>query len=127
MRVSTLMLAAVATLCLSVPSLAATVQSVQGQVSVNAGTGYQLVRSGAAASPGAIVMANPGGSAQIVYPDGCVVRVDPGAVVTVQDRSPCAVGQVDYTPYIVGGVAVAGAVTGIILFAQKNENKPASP
>jgi hypothetical protein len=72
MRVSSLIIAAAATVCLSVPSIAATVQSVQGQVSVNSGMGYHLVGSGAFAGPGAIVMASPSGSAEIVYRDGCV-------------------------------------------------------
>lgn len=122
-------IALAATVCLSLPSFAATVQSVQGQVSVNRGAGYQPARSGAPAKPGDVVMASPGGSAQVAYPDGCVVNVSPGAVVKIQASSPCsgAYAQVteamDWTPYIVGGVLVAGAVTGVILLTQ-DKNKP---
>jgi hypothetical protein len=34
-------------------------------------------------------MVQAGGSAQIVYPDGCVVPVEVGAVVAVGEASPC--------------------------------------
>lgn len=34
-------------------------------------------------------MANPGGSAKLVYPGGCVTEIKPGCVVTVTDGPHC--------------------------------------
>lgn len=64
---------------------AATIQSVTPEVSINRGQGYkELVTGATEASAGDQVMAGPGGHGKIVYADGCVVEVYPGAVVTVQ-------------------------------------------
>lgn len=93
---------------------------------VNRGAGFQPAQAGATANPGAVVAASPGGSAQLVYPDGCVVNVSPGATVTVGQQSPCALGQIDYTPYVVGGVVVTGAVAGAIILLTQKDDKPAS-
>ena len=65
---------------------AATVQVVQGKVSVNQGQGYKQVAAASAVSTGDQVMAAPGGRAKIVYSDGCAVDVYPGAVVTVPEK-----------------------------------------
>jgi len=40
--------------------------------------------------PGDTIVANPGGSAQIVYPDGCVIEVLPGSVAVINAQSPCS-------------------------------------
>jgi hypothetical protein len=75
--------------CLSLPASAATLNAVQGQVLINHGDGFQRVPSGAEAREGDLVMANPGGSAKLIYPGGCVVEVKPDTVVTVNDGSKC--------------------------------------
>ena len=62
----------------STSSFAATVNATQGQVLVNQGQGYQQVPGSVEAGPGATVVVNPGGSAQILYPDGCSVAVQRG-------------------------------------------------
>ena len=71
---------------LSSPAWAAvTIQSVTPEVSINRGQGYkEVVTAATEASAGDQVMAGPGGHGKIVYSDGCVVDVYPGAVVTVQ-------------------------------------------
>jgi len=69
----------------STSSFAAMVNATQGQVLVNQGSGYQQVAGSVEAGPGARVVANPGGSAQILYDDGCAVLVQPGSVL--HDRS----------------------------------------
>jgi hypothetical protein len=51
--------------------------------------GYETVRGATNLNPGDTVMVQAGGSAQIVYPDGCVVPVEVGAVVAVGEASPC--------------------------------------
>ena len=65
---------------------AATVQIVQGKVSVNQGQGYKQIAAASAVSTGDKVMAAPGGRGRIVYADGCAVDVYPGAVVTVPEK-----------------------------------------
>jgi hypothetical protein len=65
---------------------AATVQVVQGKVSVNQGQGYKQVGAASAVSTGDRVMAAPGSRAKILYSDGCAVDVYPGAVVTVPEK-----------------------------------------
>lgn len=85
---------------LSLPASAATLNAIQGQVLINHGDGFQrVVASGAVAREGDLVMANPGGSANLVYPGGCVTQIKPGTVVTVNDGSKCPmpmlVGQAD--------------------------------
>jgi hypothetical protein len=92
--------------------------------------------------PGDTVVVNPGGMAQIVYPDGCTVQVQPPAVVAIAPQSPC---QTQQTPtneqqgtavsdatglgpdtVIVGSIVVGGGIAAaIILLNQKD--KPASP
>src|SRR5262245_26347759 len=93
-------------------AFAATVTATQGQVLVNHGNGYQAVVGSTEADPGATVVANPGGSAQIMYDDGCAVAVQPGSVYTVLEKSPCKTSWVpgvdNYTLAIIGGVAIAG-------------------
>lgn len=74
---------------LSLPASAATLNAVQGQVLINRGDGFQRVASGTEVREGDLVMANPGGSAKLIYPGGCVTEVKPGGVVTVNDGSKC--------------------------------------
>ena len=68
---------------------AATVTAVQGQVLVNSGQGYRLVDGSIQMGPGATVVANPGALAQVVYPNGCIVTVQPGSVYLIASQEPC--------------------------------------
>jgi hypothetical protein len=143
MRVTAGLTAFIAVVSLSVNSFAATVTATQGQVLINRGQGYQLVTTSVQASAGAIVIANPGGSAEVSYPDGCRVNVMPGAVVTIAPESPCkAQGrhvetggslkdgpsevccEEDHRKYLLGALGVVGVVGAVILL---KENRPASP
>ena len=65
--------------CLSLPASAATLDAVQGQVLINHGKGFQRVAPGTEAREGDLVMANPGGSAKLIYPGGCVTEIKPGS------------------------------------------------
>ena len=108
-------------------ALAATVNTMSGQVLINRGEGYRLVAGSAQGDVGDTVVANPGGSAQIVYPDGCVVEVLPGAVTTIAAQSPCTASGgtgANATTYAIGAVVVGGGVAAAI-FLQKD--KSASP
>ena len=117
--------------CFGTPSFAATVSVVQGQVLVNRGQGYEQVVGTTSANPGDTIVVNPGGSAQVVYPDGCTVPVVPGSVVSVASQSPCLVTGatettgVNATTLAIGAAVVAGGVGAVILLNQKD--KSASP
>jgi hypothetical protein len=144
MRSSTIVVAVAATVGLSLPSYAATLQSVAGTVSINHGAGYKAAGPGSEAKVGDVVMASPGARAQLVYPDGCKVPVNPGAVVTIQAESPCA-GAYAQVPgdntgaYVAGALLLGGVGAGIYYITQNNKksstptyfaassSKPASP
>lgn len=105
---------------------AATVNSVSGQVLVNKGEGYQQVVGSTSANPGDTVVVNPGGSASIVYPDGCVVQVQPGTVATIAQTSPCQAGSAgtNTTTFILGGLAVGGGVAAAIMLGKDKSSSP---
>ncbi len=56
---------------------------------VNRGTGYKAATQPMEVSAGDQVMVKPKGRGRVVYPDGCAVKVAPGAVFTVAAKSPC--------------------------------------
>ncbi len=74
------------------PSWAAVVQPGVGDLTINQGQGFKPVTTEVNANVGDSVMVGPGGSATIVYEDGCKVSVKPGAVVSIAPLSPCASG-----------------------------------
>jgi hypothetical protein len=75
-------------ICVTLPASAATVEAVEGKpLYLSAGgQGYKKVTASTKVSTGDRVMAPAGGRGKIVYPDGCVVDVYPGAVVTVPGK-----------------------------------------
>jgi hypothetical protein len=76
----------------SVQPQTALVIPLQGDLSVNQGQGFQRVDSRVQANVGDSLMVAPGGSASLVYPDGCQVTIQPGSVVSIAPLSPCASG-----------------------------------
>ena len=125
------LIASVAVACgllLTVPSLAATVDSVRGQVSINRGDGFRRVTGTVQANIGDSVMVSPNGKARVVYPDGCAVEVNPGAVVTITALSPCkASSDIKPTPFSVGGAIIVGGWVGqaiLILLDDKGNVQP---
>jgi hypothetical protein len=113
----------------SAVALATTVEVVTPQVSLNRGDGYMPATGTSSVFAGHLVMAAANGSARIIYDDGCVVEVQPGAVVAVHETSPCEAqtGAVDTSAqtgagnprrgYIIAGVVVAGVVGGAFALA----------
>ena len=96
-------------------AFAATVTATQGQVMINRGQGYELVVGSTEAAPGATVIVNPGGSALVVYPDGCEVTVEPftvhaiNAISVCSDKSATAADSSKKTLfYVLGGAALLG-------------------
>src|SRR5262245_22056124 len=75
----------------ALPSVAATLTAIEGQVSVNRnrGYGFERVTSTVKVDVGDAVMASPGGGAEIVFDDGCRLLVLPGNVEVVPAKSPC--------------------------------------
>jgi hypothetical protein len=71
---------------------AATLEPVQGGLSINQGKGFQPVNNRIDANVGDSVMVSPDGAATVIYGDGCRVKVQPGVVTTIAPLSPCASG-----------------------------------
>lgn len=115
---------------------AATIQPVNGDVSVNQGQGFKKLDAAFEAKVGDAVMVSPGGSAKVSYADGCAIALKPGAVMVITELSPCASGSYadeddhnDHTGALVFGAVVAG-VTGFAIYEilqNTGANKPASP
>lgn len=114
---------------------AATIQPVQGQVSINQGQGFQPANGVTEAKEGDSLIVSPGGSATVSYADGCKVGLQPGAVMVIAALSPCASGsyaqeqdQSNTAGLVVGGLVLG--VTGFVTFEISNATKttkPASP
>lgn len=116
------------------PCVAATVQPLQGTLSINHGQGFEPVNGQLTAQVGDFVMVAPGGAATVVYDDGCKVNLQPGAVMTIAPLSPCASGSyAQDSDFNWGGVAmgvVAGGALGFGIYeATKGPDfsSPASP
>jgi hypothetical protein len=102
---------------LTTASWAATIEPGQGNLSVNQGQGFQPINSRVDANVGDSVMVAPGGTATVVYSDGCKVDVQPGAVTTVAPLYPCATGSYAQDGGNAGGWIMGGAVLGVGAFA----------
>jgi hypothetical protein len=128
-------------------ALAATVNPIKGQVLLNRGDGYKLVSESTDAAPGAQVIVNPLSVGQVVFADGCAVKLEPGAVFTIAAQSPCEVtgqhveagGSLKSvkdaakpeasdrrsSALVIGGAAIAVGVGAILLL--RHDDKAASP
>jgi hypothetical protein len=104
------------------------VKAISGQVLLNRGDGYKLVAGQADAGVGATVVSNPGATAQIIYPDGCVVDVKPITVATISPQSPCNSGSSSAglssgtSPLVLGAAAVGVGVGAALLIGQKDSS-----
>ena len=138
--------ACIAAICIfaAVTAQAATLEILENQAAVKAnfGGGFGPVSNGAQLQPGDSVMAQPGGSAQIVYEGGCTepVNIDTDVVV-VKAEPPCVgatTGGWGHVPPGVGDWAMwtlpGAAVIGGLIFLFKDDDsgvlevdRPASP
>lgn len=107
-------------------AFAATVNVTGGPVSVNKGSGFKSVKSSTGVGAGDTVTAGAGGSAKIVYSDGCEQTVGPGETVTV-GASPCQAGALggDMETLVVGTIGAAAVAGGI--YAVTKDDSPSSP
>src|SRR5580692_4918111 len=122
-------------------SWAATIEPVQGNLSLNQGQGFQPVNSRVNANVGETVVVAPGSAAAVTYSDGCKVTVQPGAVTTIAPLSPCASGSMAddnnnnsnglYFLGVAAGFGLAGFGIYEIIHHNNNnstaENHPISP
>src|SRR5580700_5299975 len=120
-------------------SWAATIEPVQGNLSLNRGQGFQPVNSRIDANVGDTVVVGTGGAAAVTYSDGCKVSVQPGAVTTIAPLSPCASGSMAddnnsnglYFLGVAAGFGLAGFGIYEIIHHNNNngteENQPVSP
>jgi hypothetical protein len=119
---------------LSGSAWSATFEPGQGTLSVNQGQGFQPVNGRIDANVGDAAMVAPGGTATIVYDDGCTVPIQPGDVATITPLSPCASGSyaqnnTDYTGALAAG-GIVGIVGGVVIYEgtkSTSNNSPASP
>jgi hypothetical protein len=123
------------------PTWAAVVQPGSGNLTINQGQGFKPVTSASNANVGDSVMVGPGGSATVVYEDGCKVNVQPGAVTTIAALSPCAAGSKVRTTLVpsaptagptvtttgVGGLPAASWQLGSVLASGKQPKRAAIP
>jgi hypothetical protein len=130
-------------------SFAAVIEPVAGtSVSINRqGQGFQTVTETSLAKPGDLVMVSLYGSANIFFPDGCKIVLQPGSVMAITALSPCASranaqatpDNLPFPPDVPplgpeGALAFTGAALGVtgfaayeIFHAHKSNPAPASP
>ena len=129
MRIVRFAAAVMAASVFSASAMAASVDVVQGQVSINRGAGYTRISGVTQAKAGDMVMASPNGRARVAYGNGCMLEVEPGMVVTVPPDTSCNPSMLGshHTHYIIGGLVIAGGVGAAILLSQDNDDKSSSP
>ena len=116
---------------------AAVLANVEGAVSVNYGSGFQPAPPGSPLSPGDRVRTG-NGSADIVYDNGCSVRLGPQqAVVVFSAPPPCNGGGLKdgvavepagpSAPLILGGLVVVGGAVGLAVALSSSHKHPVGP
>ena len=115
----------------TIAAQAATLDPITGTVSEREGSGggFHQVRSTTEVHTGDTVMTGPNGSARIVLDDGCVIKVEPGQVVTVPQAGCRAIVGESSNGYLIaaGAGAAAAIAVGIYFATQQNGNPPLSP
>jgi hypothetical protein len=61
----------------------ASVEAITGKVLINRGQGFKEISGSAQANTGDQVMVQPGGRGKVLYTEGCMVDVLPGAVIGI--------------------------------------------
>lgn len=76
------------------------------------------------------VMVRPGGSAQVIYDDGCTVDIKPGDIHTIAQLSPCTAPASSDAPKdysVVGTLALGGGVAAAIILLLSNKKDDPTP
>lgn len=113
-------------LCFTTQAQAAVVEVIQDKVSVNAGHGYVRVTGSVNVRPGASVMAAQGGSADIIYENGCRQRVEPGSIAVVRQDPHCDFGSIPSDHEVLGGLLVVGGIVGGVIAIHNSHDHAAS-
>lgn len=106
----------------------AKLSAVQGSIMVNNGAGFQAVDGISTLKAGDRVLVNAKSSGQLVFPDGCSVKLRPG-LITIGATSPCKVKAQGDGGSLVGPLVGLATVAGIggVLYAVEESNKKTSP
>mgnify|MGYP006898467137 FL=1 len=115
---------------------AATLTVLTGEVFLSNGQGYQAVSGQINVEPADCLLINPGGSAEITYDDGAIVKLGPGSTMCVgtsaadqtgHNASSIAAG--DAGPnYMMLGLVGVGVIGGAIALSQGGgSDHPSSP
>jgi hypothetical protein len=76
---------------LATQAFATIVEPAGGTLSINRqGLGFQTISETTLVNPGDLVMVDFYGSANLFFPDGCKIVLQPGSVMTIGPLSPCA-------------------------------------
>jgi hypothetical protein len=89
MRLALASVALMSGISISLPSLAAKVESIEGRVWINRGKGFQRLSAPADVKAGDVIFASVRSGAEIVYDDLCTAKVRSGAEVTVAREPSC--------------------------------------
>lgn len=109
---------------LVLPVSAATFSTVEGPVLTNDGRGFRPVSVNAIASPGQRVLVNSGGTARILYENGCTLVLDKPGIYSVPADTACATG---INTFSAAEVAIGAAVVTGIGLGIYQATRPASP
>ena len=102
---------------------AAVLRAVQGGVLVVKSNGSSAKAKGTRnVSPGDRVLTSGNGSAELVYPNGCIYQIPAGQDVRVRQDAKC---NDDSMLVVLGGAAVVAGGAAIIIAS--DDDKPASP
>lgn len=128
-----------------------TVRVDAGEVMVNAGDGFKTIPPGSVLESGWQVLSAPNSAASLVYPDGTVVPIQPGALLYVSELpgGVSAVPDQEWQTVVVAGpedvpgpvtapaglsnttllmiAGVGAAAGGIVAIAGGSSSSPASP
>lgn len=121
----------------------ATLSRVEGTALVNKGEEFVTAGDAQSLQPGDQVMIMEGGSAEIVFSDGCVLQVASGSLVVVPEKSTCAgavarthrvgaqyaqaVGERVGPSPLVQGLVIGGVMIGIMSTVNSHDDRSASP
>lgn len=115
---------------------AATLTVLTGEVFLSNGQGYQAVSGQINVEPTDCLLINPGGSAEVTYDDGAIVKLGSGSTMCVgssaadqagQNASSLTAGDTG-TSYMMLGLVGVGVIGGAIALSQGGgSDHPSSP
>ena len=105
---------------------AATVSSTGDDSLINPGTGFHKINSTASGKKGDVVLAKKS-TVTVVYENGCIVEIKPGAVYTIETPEQCLTIGLTTTNVLVGAAVIGGIGAGVAIVASQGGSHGASP